>query len=146
MLKCVTAEAIIDLYSYCIKMSPIKERWHQAEINYTGLCPLSTITCPFLSPHFPPILSLPICIPTFSLKKLPCSPLTFYLISIFLSTFIFSFIFGVSALASFLPKNTQDWSPLGWTGWIFLQSKGLSRVFSNTTVQKHQFFSTQLSL
>ena len=52
---------------------------------------------------------------------------------------------GVSALASFLPKNTQDWSPLEWTGWISLWSKGLSRVFSNTTVQKHQFFSTQLS-
>ena len=47
---------------------------------------------------------------------------------------------GVSALASFLPKNTQDWSPLGWTGWISLQSKGLSRVFSNTTFQKHQFW------
>ena len=52
---------------------------------------------------------------------------------------------GVSALVSFLPKNTQDWSPLEWTGWISLQSKGLSRVFSNTTVQKHKFFSTQLS-
>ena len=52
---------------------------------------------------------------------------------------------GVSALASFFPKNTQDWSPLEWTGWISLQSKGLSRVFSNTTVQRHQFFSTQLS-
>ena len=52
---------------------------------------------------------------------------------------------GVSALASFLPKNTQDWSPLEWPGWISLQSKGLSRVFSNTTVQKHQFFSAQLS-
>ena len=51
----------------------------------------------------------------------------------------------VSALASFLPMNTQDWSPLEWTGWISLQSKGLSRVFSNTTVQKHQFFSAQLS-
>ena len=48
------------------------------------------------------------------------------------------------ALVSVLPKNTQDWSPLEWTGWISLQSKGLSRVFSNTTVQKHQFFSTQL--
>ena len=47
---------------------------------------------------------------------------------------------GVSAVASVLPINTQDWSPLGWTGWISLQSKGLSRVFSNTTVQKHQFF------
>ena len=52
---------------------------------------------------------------------------------------------GVSASASLLPMNTQDWSPLGWTGWISLQSKGLSRIFSNTTVQKHQFVSTQLS-
>ena len=52
---------------------------------------------------------------------------------------------GISASASVLPRNTQDWSPLGWTGWISLQSKGLSRVFSNTTVQKHQFFSAQLS-
>ena len=52
---------------------------------------------------------------------------------------------GVSASASVLPMNTQDWSPLGWTGWISLQSKGLSRVFSNTIVQKHQFFSAQLS-
>ena len=46
--------------------------------------------------------------------------------------------------SSILPMNTQDWSPLGWTGWISLQSKGLSRVFSNNTVQKHQFFSTRL--
>ena len=52
---------------------------------------------------------------------------------------------GVSASASFLPRNTQDWSPLEWTGWISLQSMGCSRVFSNTTVQKHQFFGTQLS-
>ena len=52
---------------------------------------------------------------------------------------------GVSASMSVLPMNTQDWFPLGWTGWISLQSKGLSRVFSNTTVQKHQFFSAQLS-
>ena len=51
----------------------------------------------------------------------------------------------VSASASVLPMNIQDWSPLGWTGWTSLQSKGLSRVFSNTTVRKHQFFSTQLS-
>ena len=50
---------------------------------------------------------------------------------------------GVSASASVLPMNTQDWSPLGWSGWISLQSKGLSRVFSNTTVQMHQFFSAQ---
>ena len=52
---------------------------------------------------------------------------------------------GVSALASFLPKKSQGWSSSQWTGWISLQSKGLSRVFSNTTVQKHQFFSAQLS-
>ena len=52
---------------------------------------------------------------------------------------------GVSASASVLPMNIQDWSPLGWTGWISLQSKGLSRVFSNTTVQKHQLFGAQLS-
>ena len=54
--------------------------------------------------------------------------------------------YWVSASASVLPMNTQDWSPLGWTGWISLQSKGLSRVFSSITVQKHQFFGAQLSL
>ena len=53
---------------------------------------------------------------------------------------------GVSASTSVLPMNIQDWFPLGWTGWISLQSKGLSRVFSNTTVQKQQFFRAQLSL
>ena len=52
---------------------------------------------------------------------------------------------GVSALASFLSKKSQGWSPLEWTGWISLQAKGLSRIFSNTTVQKHQFFGAQLS-
>ena len=54
-------------------------------------------------------------------------------------------IMGVSALASFFPKKSQGWSPSEWTGWISLQSKGLSRVFSSTTVQKHQFFGAQLS-
>ena len=53
---------------------------------------------------------------------------------------------GASASASVLPMNIQDWFPLGWTGWLSLLSKGRSRVFSNTTVQKHQFFSAQLSL
>ena len=53
---------------------------------------------------------------------------------------------GVSGSESLLPMNTQDWSPLWWTGWISLQSKGLSRIFSNTIVQKHQFFGAQLSL
>ena len=55
------------------------------------------------------------------------------------------FVSGVSPSTSVPPMNTQDWSPLGWTGWISLQSKGLSRVFSNTTVQKHQLFDAQLS-
>ena len=53
---------------------------------------------------------------------------------------------GLSASTSVLPMNTKDWSPLGWTGWISLQSKGLSRVLSKTSVQKHQFFGAQLSL
>ena len=53
---------------------------------------------------------------------------------------------GVSASASVLPMSIQDWFPSEWTGWISLQSKGLSRVFTNTTVEKHRFFSTQLSL
>ena len=56
-----------------------------------------------------------------------------------------SFSFNISEHPG-LPMNTQDWSPLGWTNWISLQSKGLSRLFSNTTVQKHQFFGAQLSL
>ena len=55
-------------------------------------------------------------------------------------------IIGVSASASVLPMNIQDWFPLGWTGWISLQSRGLSRVFSNTTVQRHQLVGAQLSL
>ena len=58
---------------------------------------------------------------------------------------LFAWGIGVSASASVLPMNTQDWSRLGWTGWISLQSKGLSRVFSNTTIQTHQFFGAQLS-
>ena len=53
---------------------------------------------------------------------------------------------GVSASASVLPMKTQNWLPLGWTGWICLQSKGLSRVFSSTTIQKYQFFGAQLSV
>ena len=61
-------------------------------------------------------------------------------------SFPMSQFFASSALASILPMNIQYWFPLGWTGWISFQSKGLSRVLSNTTVQKHQFFGTQLTL
>ena len=91
------------------------------------------------------------CHPIISSSVIPVSAFPQYFPA--LGSFLMSQLFisggqsiGVSASASLLPMNTQDWSPLGWTGWISLQSKGLSRVFSNTTVQKYQFFGTQLSL
>ena len=100
---------------------------------YSNSCPLSQWCHPNISssviPFSPSLLSFP------ASGSFPMSQL-------FASG---SQNIGVSALTSFLPMNTQDWSPLEWTGWISLQSKGLSRVFSNTTVQKHQFFSTQPS-
>ena len=75
-----------------------------------------------------------------------CCPL-FLLPSIFPSIKVFSNTFiGISASTLLRPMNTQDWSSLGWTDWISLQSKGLSRVFYTTTVQKHQFFNAQFSL
>ena len=89
------------------------------------------------------------CHPTISSSVIPFSNLQSFLAS---GSFQMSQLFisggqstGVSASTSVLPMNTQDWSPLGWTGWISLQSKGLSRLFSNTTVQKHQFFGAQPS-
>ena len=100
---------------------------------YSNSCPLSWWCHPTISSSITPFSSCP--------QSLPAS-----------GSFPMSQLFawggqstGVSASASVLPLNTQDWSPLGWTGWISLQFKGLSRVFSNTTVQKHQFFGTQLS-
>ena len=91
------------------------------------------------------------CHPTISPSVIPFSscPQSFLASGSFLTSQLFSSgvqSTGASASASVLPMNIQDWSPLGWTGWISLQSKGLSWVFSNTTVQKHQFFSAQLSL
>ena len=101
---------------------------------YSNSCPSSRWCHPVISSPDVPFSSSP--------QSLPAS-----------ESFLMSQLFawggqstGVSASASALPMNTQDWSPLEWTGWISLQSKGLSRVFSNTTVQKHQFFSAQLSL
>ena len=100
---------------------------------YPNSCPLSWWCHPAISSSVIPFSSCP--------QSLPAS-----------GSFPMSQLFawgsqsiGVSASASVLPMNTQDWSPLGWTDWISLQSKGLSRDFSSTTVQKHQFFSTQLS-
>jgi len=91
------------------------------------------------------------CHPTISSSVIPFSscPQSFLASGSFPMSQLFASggqIIGVSASTSVLPMNTQDWSPLGWTGWISLQSKGFSRVSSNTAVQKNQFFSTQLSL
>ena len=97
-------------------------------------CPLSRWYHPTISSSVIPFSSCP--------QSFPASG-TFPMSQIFTSG---SQNIGVSASASVLPMNTQDWSPLGWTGWISLQSRGLSNVFSNTTVQKHQFFGAQLSL
>ena len=101
---------------------------------YSNSCPLSRWCHPTISSSVVPF--------SYHLQYLPATgsfPLSQFFISGGQSI-------GVSALASFLPVNIQGWFPLGWTGWISLQFKGISRVFSNTTVQKHQFFSTQLSL
>ena len=101
--------------------------------GYSNSCPLSQWCHPAISSSVVPFSSCP--------QSLPAS--AFFPMS---QLFIWSGqSIGVSALASVLLKNTQNWSASEWTGWISLQSKGLSRVFSNTTVQKHQFFSFQLS-
>ena len=101
---------------------------------YLNPCPLSRWCHPTISSSVVPFSSCP--------QSLPASG-SFPMSQLFASGGQST---GVSASASVLAMNTQDWSPLGWTGWISLQSKGLSRVFSNTTVQKHQFFGAQLSL
>ena len=113
---------------------------HQASLSITNsqsllkLCPLSWWCHPSISSSVGPFSS---CLQSFQLSG------SFQMSQFFPSG---GQCIGVSASTSVLPMNTQDWSPLGWTGWISLQSKGLSRVFSNTIVQKHQFFGAQLSL
>ena len=106
---------------------------HQLPGVYPNSCPLSGWCHPTISSSVVPFSSCP--------QSLPVS-----------GSFPMSHLFasgdrsiGVSASTSVLPMNIQDWFPLGLTGWISLQSKGPSRVFSNTTVQKNQFFGTQLS-
>ena len=95
---------------------------------YSNSCPLSWWSHPSISPSV---------IPFSHLQSFPTSG-SFPMSQFFISG---GQTIGVSASASVLPMNTQDWFPLRWTGWISFQSKGLSRVFSNTTVQKLQFFS-----
>ena len=112
---------------------------HQASLSITmsqSSLRLTTIKSVMPSSH------LILCCPLLLLPSIPPS------IRVFSNDQLFAWggqSTGVSALASVLPMNIQDWSPSEWTGWISLQSKGLSRVFSNTTVQNHQFFSTQPS-
>ena len=107
---------------------------HQTPGVHPKPCPLSQWCHPTISTSVVPFSSWPLSFPasgSFQMSQLfPSGGQTI----------------GVSASTSVLPMNTQNWSPLGWNGWISLQSKGLSRVFSNTTVQKHQFFGAQLSL
>ena len=100
---------------------------------HSNSCPSSPWCHPAISPSVVPFSSCPQSLP--ALESFPMSQL-------------FAWggqRIGVSASTSVLPKNTQGWSPLEWISWILLQSKGLSRVISNTTVQKHQFFGAQLS-
>ena len=101
---------------------------------HPNTCPLSQWCHPTISSSVVPFSSCP--------QSFPAAG-SFQMSQLFKSG---SQSIGVSASTSVLPMNTQDWSPLGWIGWISLQSKGLSRVFSNTTVQKHQFFGAQSSL
>ena len=101
---------------------------------YSNSCPLSRWCHPTISSSVFPFFSCP--------QSFPASG-SFQMIRFFASG---GQSIGVSPSASVLPMNIQDWFHLGWTGWISLQSKGLLRVFSNTTVQKHQFFSAQFSL
>ena len=101
---------------------------------YPNSCPLSQWCHPTTSSSAVPFSSCP--------QSFPASG-SFQMSQLFLPG---GLSIGASASSSVLPMNTQDWSPLGWAGWISLQSKGLLRVFSNTTVQKHQFFGAQLSL
>ena len=100
--------------------------------NYSNSCPSNWWCLPTISSSVIPFSS--------HLQSSPASR------SFQMSQFFTSGGQSIGASASVLPMNIQDWSPLGWTGWISLQSKRLSRVFSNTTVQKHQFFGAQLSL
>ena len=107
---------------------------HHQLPEFTQTCPLSQWCHPTISSSLVPFSSCPQSSPasgSFPTSQLLASG---------------SQSIGVSASTSVFPMNIQGWSPLGWTGWISLQSMGLSRVFSNTTVQKHQFFGAQLSL
>ena len=147
---------LFDLTFPCMSFSSLKSiqfscsavsdsLWPRGLQHARPLCPSPTLrvypnSCP-LSRWCHPIISSSVISFSSYLQSFPASE-SFKMSQLFASG---GQSIGVSASTSVLPVNTQDWSPLGWTGWISLQSKGLSRVFSNTTVQKHQFFLAQLS-
>ena len=129
-------------YQYKFSRSVMSNSWQQARPPcpsptprvHPNPCPLSQWCHPIISSSAVPFSSCPQSFPasgSFPMSQLIASG---------------GQSIRVSASASVLPMNTQDWFPLGWTGWISLQSKGCSRIFSNTAVEKHQFFGAQLSL
>ena len=141
-------DMIMTIYFSSVQFSPsvVSDSLQPHELQHTRLpCPSSTSgvhsnSCPLSQWCHPAILS--------SVVPFSSCPQFFPASESFPMSQLFAWggqSIGVSPSASFLPTNTQGWSPLEWTGWISLQSKGLSRVFSKTTVQKHQFFSAQLS-
>ena len=138
--QCILAKHSVQSLSRVQLFATPRTEAHQASLSITN------------SQSLPKLMSIESLMTSHHL--IPCRPL-FLLPSIFPSISVFSnyqlFLsgsqsIGVSASTSVLPMNIQDWFPLGWTGWISLQSKGLSEDFSNITAQKHQFFGTQLSL
>ena len=119
---------------------------HQLSRVYPNSCPLSRWCHPAISSSVVPFSSCPQSFPTsgsFQMSQLFASG--DQSVGVSASTSSVEYPHATEQHAMFLPMNTQDWS-LGWTGWISLQSKGLSRVFSNTTVPEHKFFGAQLSL
>ena len=140
----VITEIVMQRLSVQFSCSVVSKSLRSHELQHARPpCPSATPRvhpnpCP-LSRWFHPIISSVVPFSSFP-QSLPASG-SFQMSQLFASG---GQSIGVSTSTSVLPMNTQDWSPLGWTDWISLQSKGLSRVFSNTTVQKHQFFDAQL--
>ena len=146
LLACFSV-IIWKLYTYQFSCSVVSDSLWPHELQHIG--PPCTSPIARVNPNS--CLLSRWCRPTISSSVDPFSscPQSFPTSGSFLMSQLFAWggqSIGVSASTSVLPMNTQDWSPLGWIGWISFQSKGLSRVFSNTIVQKHLFFDTQLSL
>ena len=146
-LACLTCFCLLSISSVQFSCSVVSDFLWPHELQHTrSPCPTSTLEA---HPDSCPLSWW--CHPTISSSLVPFSscPQSFPASGSFQMSQLFASggqSTGVPASASVLPMNIQDWSPLGWTSWISLKSKGLSRVFCNTTVQKHQFFGAQLSL